>query len=70
MLRWIMIEAAVRVHDPELRRFAAPIGHRRGDKIARVALARRLLNLVFYALRDEGGCRAYPASPRSAPARS
>lgn len=70
MLRWIMVEAAVRVHDPELRRFVAPIGRRRGDKIARVALARRLLSLVFYALRDEGGCRAYPVSPRSARARS
>ena len=32
---------------------------RRGSKIARVALARRLLTLAFYALRDEG-CRAYP----------
>jgi transposase len=70
MLRWIMVEAAVRVHDPELRRFVAPIARRRGDKIARIALARRLLSLVFYALRDEGGCRAYPVSPRSAPARS
>jgi hypothetical protein len=26
-----------------------------------VALARRLLTLCYYALRDDGGCRAYPA---------
>ena len=37
---------------------------RRESKIARVALARRLLTLAFYALRDEGGCRAYPVRPR------
>jgi hypothetical protein len=31
----------------------------------RVALARRLLTLCDYALRDHGGCRAHPALPRS-----
>lgn len=60
-LRWTMVEAAARVpNDPDLRRFHDRIARRRGNKIARVALARRLLTLCFYALRDEAGCLAYP----------
>jgi hypothetical protein len=31
-----------------------------GLEIARLALARRLLTLCFYALRDPEGCAAYP----------
>ena len=73
-LRWAMIEAAVKVRNaPDLQRFAGPIEERRGTKIARVALARRLLTLTFYALRDPEGCRAYPPlrrSSRSVTARS
>jgi transposase len=74
-LRWAMVEAAARTGAaPGLRSFVASIAERRGTKIARVALARRLLVLVFYALRDERGCRAYPALPRPSrrpvPARS
>jgi len=73
-LRWAMVEAAARVGQaPGLHRFADPIADRRGTKIARVALARRLLTLAFYALRDPDGCRAYPPfrrSSRSALARS
>jgi transposase len=64
-LRWIMIEAAAHVRDPALRRFAAGIEDRRGSKIARVALARRLLTLSYYALRDPAGCRAYPSLHRT-----
>lgn len=61
-LRWTLVEAATSaVRDPELGRFAKQIAQRRGPKIARVALARRLLTLSYYALRDDGGCRAYPA---------
>jgi len=60
-LRWAMVEAAVAAaRGPSLQRFFGPIKERRGTKIARVALARRLLSLAFYALRDEAGCRAYP----------
>jgi transposase len=73
-LRWTMVEAAARIgRAPSLHRFADPIERRRGGKIARVALARRLLTLAFYALRDPDGCRAYPPlrrSSRSLPARS
>ena len=65
-LRWIMVEAAARAGAaPGLRAFADPIAARRGNRIARVALARRLLTLAFYALRDPAGCRAYPPLRRS-----
>jgi transposase len=45
-LRWMLVEAATTaVRDPQLGRFAGQIAQRRGPKIARVALARRLLTL-------------------------
>ncbi len=61
-LRWAMVESASRPYlkDPVLRGFRDRIARRRGAKIAKVALARRLLTLCYYALRDECGCRAYP----------
>lgn len=60
-LRWIMVEAAVHAYrDPDVRQLFLRVARRRGAKIARVAVARRLLTLVFYALRSEGGCRSYP----------
>lgn len=63
-LRWAMVESASRPYlkDPTLRKFRDGIARRRGAKIAKVALARRLLTLCYYALRDEGGCRAYPVA--------
>ena len=49
-LRWMLVEAATTaVRDPQLGRFTAQIAQRRGAKIARVALARRLLTLCYYA---------------------
>jgi transposase len=53
IVRWAAVEAVVRYHGgdviaPAYRRIA----ERRGNKIARVAAARRLLTLVFYGLRD------------------
>jgi hypothetical protein len=47
---------------PQLGHFAGQIAQRRGPKIARVALARRLLTLCSQALCDKGGCRAYPVA--------
>jgi transposase len=45
-LRWMLVEAATTaVRDPLLGRFTGQIAQRRGPKIARVALARRLLTL-------------------------
>jgi transposase len=66
-LRWIMVEAATHaLANRELGLFFTRIERKRGTKIARVALAHRLLTLVYYALRDEHGCRAFPApSPTS-----
>jgi hypothetical protein len=58
-----MVEAAVHAYrDVELRQLFVRIAQRRGAKIARVAVARRLLTLVYYALRSETGCRSYPVS--------
>jgi transposase len=62
-LRWVMVEAAVHAfRDVELRQLFIRIARRRGAKIARVAVARRLLTFVYYALRSETGCRSYPMS--------
>jgi len=63
-LRWVMVEAAIHaLRDPELREFFARIAGRRGSKIARVAVARRLLALAYYVLHSENGCRSYPVNP-------
>jgi transposase len=70
-LRWVMVEAAASaVRNPSLRQLAERIARRRGTKIARVALARRLLTLSFYALRDDDGCRAFPVRARTRPIRA
>jgi transposase len=53
LVRWAAVEAAMRVRGEHL--FAADfqrIADRRGRKIARVAVARKILTLVFYGLRD------------------
>src|SRR5207253_9977839 len=50
-LRWVMVEAAVRaLGNPQLGVFYTSIEKRRGSKIARVALARRLLTLAYYEI--------------------
>jgi transposase len=53
IVRWAALESVVRYHGgaaivPAYRRIA----ERRGNHIARVAAARKLLTLVFYGLRD------------------
>jgi transposase len=61
-LRWVLVEAAVHAYrNHELSRWQTAIANRRGDKIARVALARRIATLCFHALRSQHGCRAFPA---------
>lgn len=61
-LRWVLVEAACHSYrNPRLAGFQASVASRRGDKIARIALARRLAVLSFYALRSPQGCRAFPA---------
>ena len=53
IVRWAVVEAVARYHGGEV---IAPayrrIAERRGNKIARVAAARKLLTLVYYGLRD------------------
>ncbi len=53
LLRWAAVEAAMRARGDHI--YAADfqrIAERRGRKIARVAIARKMLTLVFYGLRD------------------
>jgi transposase len=53
LVRWAAIEAISKMRGgPKLRADYARIGERRGTNIARVAVARKLLTLVYYGLRD------------------
>jgi transposase len=53
LVRWAAIEAvAKRRGGPKLRADFHRIAERRGKAKARVAVARRLLSLVYYGLRD------------------
>jgi transposase len=53
LVRWAAIEAvAKRRGGPKLRADFSRIAERRGKPKARVAVARRLLSLVYYGLRD------------------
>jgi transposase len=53
MMRWLLIEAAqvASQHDPELRRTYQRLKSRRGAKVAKVALARRLAVRLYWLLR-------------------
>jgi transposase len=64
-VRWVLVEAAA-VHatkDDRLRELFNRVrrGKQERAQLAHVAVAHRLLTLCYYALRDEGGCRAFPA---------
>jgi hypothetical protein len=53
MLRWLLVEAghtAARL-DPELRRVYQRLKFRRGGKVAKVAIARRLAVRLYWSLR-------------------
>jgi transposase len=52
LLRWAAIEAVSRPRGGPLAAARARIGERRGANISKVAVARKLLTLVFYGLRD------------------
>jgi transposase len=67
LVRWAAVEAVAKVRPPtkqwhDYRRIA----ERRGLRVARVAIARKLLTLVYYGLRD-GEVRSLP-HPRDAAA--
>ncbi len=70
-VRWVMVEAAMHgLRNAKLREWYLSIAARRGEKIAAVAVGRRLLTLAYYALRDSQGCRAFPPRSSSGRARS
>lgn len=52
MLRWIMVESArvASVHDPRLRVFYERVKQRRGDQKAVVALACKMLKIIWFML--------------------
>ncbi|MGH3881399.1 MAG: transposase, partial [Actinophytocola sp.] len=52
LLRWAAVEAVQRLSGGAIGRTRARIAERRGANIAKVAAARKLLTLVYYALRD------------------
>ena len=67
-LRWALVEAAQ--HTPTgggpLRAAYERISKRRGKQVAKVAVARKILTLCFYGLRDgEIRCLAPRAKPRT-----
>ena len=52
-MRWALIEAVPRYHGgPRLAGDVRRIAERRGTDKARVAVARKVLTLVYYGLRD------------------
>jgi transposase len=62
LLRWAAIEAVQRPRGGPLAATRARIGERRGANVSKVAVARKLLTLVFYGLRDGHiRCLARPA---------
>jgi transposase len=53
LVRWAAIEAVAQIRgNTKLRSDYERIAERRGNKVARVAAARKLLTLVYYGLRD------------------
>ena len=62
-MRWAVIEGTVRYHGgPKLAGDWQRIAQRRGKHKATVAIARKILTLVYYGLRDgEIRCLARPA---------
>lgn len=58
LMRWLLVQAALvfmrhgRSRAPALHSWVQDVGKRRGSKIARVALARRLAGILFALLRD------------------
>ncbi len=62
LVRWAAIEAVQRLYGGAIGRTRARLAERRGANIAKVAAARKLLTLVYYALRDgHVRCLARPA---------
>ena len=52
LVRWTAIEGVARQHGDSRIRTRHRVGERRGTQVGRVVAARKLLTLVYYALRD------------------
>jgi len=68
LLRWLLVEAAQTAArlDPELHRQYLRLKHRRGARIAKVAVARKLAVKLYWMLRTFQHA-AQPVSPQSSP---
>ncbi|HEX2064509.1 MAG TPA: hypothetical protein VHE80_08815 [Acidimicrobiales bacterium] len=65
LLRWAAVEAAAMPKSNAwLKADKRRIAERRGAKVAAVAVARKILTLVFYGLRD-GHIRCLTPAPRT-----
>ena len=64
LLRWALVEGSARYHGgPQFTAAYRRIAERRGTNRARVAIARKILTLIYYGLRDgEIRCLARPAA--------
>ena len=72
-LRWALVEAAQKAAQGggPLRAAFERIAKRRGRNIAKVALARRMLTLCYYGLRDgEIRCLQAPGPARTRPVKT
>lgn len=71
MMRWLLVEAghSAAQYDPELRRRYQRLKFRRGGKVAKVALARRLAVRLYWTLRQARSARSTVHTP-SSPAHS
>ncbi len=73
-MRVLLVQAALgimRLQKPEtkqLHQWAEKIAHRRGKRIATVALARRLAGMMWAMLRDGTEYQGQPVRRRSGPA--
>jgi transposase len=67
MMRWLLVEAghSASQFDPELRRKYQRLKFRRGGKVAKVALARRLAVRLYWTLRQASSARSAVHTPGS-----
>ncbi|HMC69864.1 MAG TPA: transposase, partial [Mycobacteriales bacterium] len=59
LVRWAAVEAIQRTNEPVIRKVRDDILARRGKRarnVAKVAAARRMLEVVYYVLRDGEAC--------------
>jgi transposase len=70
LMRWLLIEAAQTAArlDPQLHRFYLRLKHRRGARVAKVAVARKLAVRLYWMLRRlEAEGQAQRVGPQGSP---